>query len=154
MVLFGPNVKPVYTYSHNPFNIYTISSPQRDLEFKTSTTTFKEKSLKEHKGTSYLVFFRFDCPYCAQGMPYLLSKLNAGEKQGNGDKGIQFIDISTPEGTRIGNEYGVTKANTIIGINDNDEVISHEKLAKDGDKAYSIIVNRNHLNKVVSSLAH
>ncbi len=87
-------------------------------------------------------------------MPYLLSKLNAGEKQGNGDKGIQFIDISTPEGTRIGNEYGVTKANTIIGINDNDEVISHEKLAKDGDKAYSIIVNRNHLNKVVSSLAH
>lgn len=148
------NVKPTYTYSHNPFSVYTVSSPERNLEFKTSTSTFNEKSLQEHKGTSYLVFFRFDCPYCAQGMPYLLAKLNADERLGRGDKGIQFIDISTSEGTRIGKRYGVTKANTIIGINDSGKVISNEKLATDGDNAYSIIVNRSHLDKVASSLSH
>lgn len=142
-----------YSYQLKPVSVYSRFNDKQDLEFNTSTYSFKKSELTNHKRTSYLVFFRFDCSLCKVGMPYLLEHLDSSSKSSSAKNGIQFIDVSTSQGSKIARQYGVKRAGMIAEFNDKQRdplIRSIVKYNKDHSK---IIIDKPYLDNVISNLS-
>lgn len=142
-----------YSYQLKPISVYSFLSEKKDLEFNSSTYSFKESQLSNNKRASYLVFYRFDCSLCKIGMPYLLNHLTVQLKNGDAKNGIQFIDVSTSQGSKIARQYGVKRAGMIAEFNDkqrNPLIRSIVKYNKDHSK---IIIDKPYLDNVISNLS-
>ncbi len=142
-----------YSYQPQPVSVYSRFNDIRDLEFNTSTYSFKESELGKHKGTSYLVFFRFDCSLCKVGMPYLLEHLDSSLKSSRAKMGIQFIDVSTSQGAKIARYYGVKRAATIAEIDETGSVTLSSAVATQSANSSKVVPNKTYLDKVISHLS-
>lgn len=142
-----------YSYQLKPVSVYSRFNDKQDLEFNTSTYSFKKSELTNHKRTSYLVFFRFDCSLCRVGMPYLLNHLDSSLKSGNPKNGIQFIDVSTSEGANIARHYGVQRAAMIAEIDNTGRATLITPVITRYGSSSKVIPNKPYLNKVISNLS-
>lgn len=94
---------------------------------------------------NYFVFFyRFDCPYCLEGGPVLLKEV--------GDKdNIYFVDISTDEGTKIADRFGIDHASYIVQ-GSNGQTQSIDRIAFDyidpNTKLATITVNHALISRI------